>query len=229
MTIKAVFFDMDNTLFDISEIKKEAVSGAVQSMLDAGLKMEKEEAEKKLIREYFETANFYGRNVITNFLKRNKISDSRILAAGIHGYRKHKSKFMKPFPQVIETLEALKAQGLKLAIVSDANAVKVHMNLYTLGIDQYFDDVIPYEETGVRKPSKEPFMLALKRLGVKPEETIHVGDYPERDVKGANESGIISVHAVYGNVRSEPPYEDKPDYEINKFSEILGIVQELNK
>jgi len=229
MAIKAILFDLDNTLFDISQIKKEAIQGAVQSMLDAGLKMDKEEAVKKLSEEYFEKAKFYGRNILDEFLKKNKISDSRILAAGIHGYRKQKSKFMKPYPQVIETLEALKSRDLKLAIVSDAVSVKVHMNLYALGINQYFDDVIPFEDSGKLKPSKEPFLLALKRLGVKPEETIHVGDYPERDVKGANDSGIISVHAVYGNCRSKGPHEDKPNFEIHEFSEILGVVQQLNK
>jgi putative hydrolase of the HAD superfamily len=228
MKIKAVLFDLDNTLYNISLIKKEAIGGAVQAMLDAGLKMEKEEAVEKLSKEYFEMTKFYGRNVITDFLQNNNITNPRILAAGIHGYRKQKSRVMKPLPQVIETLEALKGLNLKLAIISDAPTVKVHMNLFALGIDQYFDDVIPHEEAGMKKPSKEPFLLALKRLGIKSEETIHVGDHFERDIKGANDTGIISVHAVYGDVRSDGSYKGKANYEIKNFSEILGIVEQLN-
>ncbi len=227
--IKAILFDIDNTLFDIKDIKKNAIASAAQAMLDAGLKIEKDEIIRLLEKEYFDEPKFYGRTVISDFLQEQAIHDPKIEAAGIEGYRKGKIPHMKPYRGVVETLKALKGLNCALAIVSDAREVKVHQNLYALGIDHFFEVVISSRTLNTFKPDKIAFAAALEALGVTPEETVHVGDNIDRDVQGANNIGMHSVYAVYGECHSEGIYEGKADFEINNFSEILGVVESLNQ
>tara|TARA_Y100000310_G_scaffold343661_1_gene452327 strand:+ start:1881 stop:2579 length:699 start_codon:yes stop_codon:yes gene_type:complete len=225
--IKAVLLDLDMTLMDYMTAKTESVDAAVEAMIKAGLVMAKEEAYEKLKQEYFQ--DFEGPHVITNFLKNSNQDNPRILAAGINAYRKKRIGLMKPYPEVVETLQELKSKGYKLAIVSDAPELKAYRRLDDLGIVGIFDEVVTYTDTGKKKPSPEPFEKALNSLSVKPEEAIHVGDWPERDVEGANAMGMVSVHAKYGH--KFPPTEHKcnADFTINNFKEILGVLFKLNQ
>ncbi len=215
------------TLFDAETHKKRSVELAVQSMLNAGLKMEKEEAEKLLWKEYL--IIFHGSQVISDFLKNNNQLSQEILDAGIEGYRKVWAEKTESYPEVKETLTELKSLGLRLAIITDAPVKKALKRLEALNLLDFFEEVIGPEDTGKLKPSKEPFLEATKRLGIQPNEAIYVGDWPERDIKGANEAGLTSVHAKYGNVISDNSYTGKPNYEINAFNELLGIIRSINQ
>lgn len=225
--IKAVLFDLEMTLFDASSHKRRSVEMAVQLMINAGLKMEKETAEKLLWEEYLNI--FHGPQVISDFLKNNNQLDQKILAAGINGYRKGWAEAIRPYPEVKETLEQLKSLGLRLAIITDAPIMKALKRVEALQLLDLFEEIIGPEDTGKLKPSKEPFLEAIKRMGIQPSEAIYVGDWPERDIKGANEAGLISVHAKYGDILSDNSYTGKPDYVINAFNELLGIIHSINQ
>lgn len=228
--IKAVLFDLEMTLFDAESHKKRSVELAVQSMINAGLKMEKEEAEKLLWKEYKKI--FHGSQVISDFLKNNNQFDPLILEAGIEGYRKIWVGETKPFLKVKETLNKLKSLGLRLAIITDAPVKKALKRLEALDLSEFFEEVIgpkEFDDNLPRKPSPEPFLKALNQMGLTPEEAIYVGDWLERDIKGANNAGIISVYAKYGDIMSDNSYKGKPDYEINAFNELLGVIHTINQ
>ena len=88
-------------------------------------------------------------------------------------------------------------------------------------LDNFFDIVICFEDTMKFKPNREPFLLALKRLNLKPEECLMVGDNPKRDLKGAKSVGIKTVFAKYGSLSKT---KLKPHYTINSFEELLELV-----
>ena len=225
--IKAVLFDLDMTLLDLFTPKDEAIKAALSAMFDAGLDMDKEEAFIKLKKEY--NKDFEGPLVISNFLNNVKQYHPKILAAAINSYRTTKAGLLKPYPEVIDTLTKLKATGLKLAIVTDAPVLKAYRRLDSVGVTEFFDIVVTVTDTGKKKPSPEPFTEALKRLNLTKEEVIHVGDWPERDIKGANEFGMISVHAKYGDIFSNSSYKGKADFEIESFSQLLGVIHTINQ
>ena len=226
--IKAILFDLDMTLADLMTAKTSAIDSAINAMIDAGLKMEKDIAYEELKKEYFE--DFEGRSVMSNFLKNQDEKNPRILAAGINAYRKTKEELLKPYPEVIETLKKLKSKGLKLAVVTDAPSLKAHRRLDAIGVIDFFDVIISTDDTnGKKKPSPEPFMEALKRLNISAEEALHVGDWPERDIKGAKNVGLGSIHAKYGNILSDGSYKEKADFEIESFEQILGIIYSINQ
>src|SRR4030042_190420 len=115
--IRAVLFDLDNTLIDFMKMKRICSEEAVSAMIDGGLTMSKENGVKLL----FETYRKYGienQKIFQVFIKRamGKI-DKKILAKGISSYRKVKTGFLRPYPNVVSTLIKLKKNGLKLGIV----------------------------------------------------------------------------------------------------------------
>jgi len=220
--IKAVIFDLDQTLVDFVRMKKASCDIAMHSMIDAGLKISHEEGMKTL----FELYKVYGmeyQTIFQEFLNRTMGGvDNRILAQGILAYRKVRNAFLIPYPGVTKTLIELKAKGIKLAIVSDAPRLKAWMRLCALGLDDFFDVVITHDDTGMHKPSELPFKAALEKLQLKPEDCIMIGDHPDRDVKGARALGIKTVLAKYGCIFES---QEKADHEINKIEELLSLIQ----
>jgi putative hydrolase of the HAD superfamily len=95
-------------------------------------------------------------------------------------------------PDVVPALERLRARGLTLVVVSNANGtLRAHMN--RLGLTDRFDHVLDSADEGVEKPDPRFFEIALQRSGARKETTIHVGDLYYVDVIGARNAGLRGV------------------------------------
>ena len=219
--IKAVIFDLDNTLIDFMTMKKLSCDAAISAMIGAGLNVDKNKAMKELFRLY----DRYGlekKTIFQKFLKKvAKKVDYEVLASGIVAYRRVRTGFLEPYPHVIDVLFELKSKGIKLAIVSDAPRLKAWIRLVSMKINHLFDAVVTFDDTKEMKPSTMPFKFAFRKLKVKPQECLMVGDRPERDIKGAKKLGMLTCFAKYGN----PKAKSKADYEINDIKELLEIVE----
>lgn len=101
---------------------------------------------------------------------------------------------------VVPALEALRAKGLRLTVVSNANGT-LRAHLERLGLARWFDCVLDSCELGVEKPDPRLFEIALERSGARPESTIHVGDLYHVDVVGARSAGLqtmlLDPHDLY--------------------------------
>jgi HAD superfamily hydrolase (TIGR02253 family) len=221
--IKAIIFDIDNTLIDFISMKKAASAAAAKAMITAGLK----DYPKDLADTLF---SFYlGHGIESDdafeeyLLQEYNAVNYRILAAAVNAYLKEKYLHLKPYPGVVDTLRALKEQGFKLGVVSDGLRLKAWMRLNGAGLDSYFDAVVTYDDTGKRKPAKEPFLLICDQLEVKPEECLMLGDWPERDVQGGRLAGMKTCLAKYGQLRHATA-----DYEIEDFPALLDIIDLCN-
>jgi len=190
--ICAILFDLDNTMVDFTGMKKAAIKESAEAMVKAGLNMSVFEAARKLNKIYWEVG-IESDTGITEFLKRMGKLDDKILAAGINGYVKGKIANTKPVEGAVTTIKRLKKAGLKVGVVTDAPRLKAWKRLNIMGMDNLFDVVVAYEDTGKKKPDKAPFEAALKKLKVKPEEAVMVGDWYERDVEGANRLGMKTI------------------------------------
>lgn len=94
-------------------------------------------------------------------------------------------------PGTFEALEALKSAGYKLAIVSNAEG-QVESDAKRFGLAPYFDVIIDSHVVGVAKPNPRIFEIALRRLGVGPDEVRFAGDIYSIDVLGARAAGIAA-------------------------------------
>jgi putative hydrolase of the HAD superfamily len=220
--IKAVIFDLDNTLVDFMSMKRQAITAAIHSMIDAGLQLPFSDVQERIDAIYkergIEFQNVFDQLLYDIFQK----VDYKILSAGIIAYRRAREAALVPYPHVHMTLVALLKRGIRLAVVSDAPGREAWLRLCYLDFHHVFDCVVTFEDTGERKPSPAPFRKALELLRVTAAETIMVGDWPERDVIGAAQLGIKTVFARYGDTFGT--VESHADYDINDISELLGII-----
>lgn len=220
--IKAVIFDLDNTLIDFMTMKKISCDAAIAAMIGAGLNADKSRAVKGLFSLY----DKYGleeKMIFQKFLKKmTKKIDYEILASGIVAYRRVRAGFLEPYPHVAEVLFELRQRGIKLAIVSDAPRLKAWIRLVSMKINHFFDVVVAFEDSKELKPSTKPFRIAFKKLRVKPQECLMVGDRPERDIKGAKKLGMITCFAKYGNPKAK---SSEADYEISDIKELIEIAE----
>ncbi|MBK7254278.1 MAG: TIGR02253 family HAD-type hydrolase [Ignavibacteria bacterium] len=225
--IKAIIFDLDNTLVDFMLLKRAAVDAAINAMIDAGLNVTFEKAKER-INSIYDAEGIEYQQVFDHMLKEilGKV-DYKIMSAGIVSYRKAREAALKPYPLVLPTLIELMKMGLKLAVVSDAPSKEAWLRLSYINFQHFFDVVITYDETRERKPSPVPFNMALKELDLKADECLMIGDWAERDMVGAKSVGMKTVFARYGDTFNTVNPES--DYDIDSISELVEIIKIENK
>ncbi len=91
-------------------------------------------------------------------------------------------------PGAAEACRQLAERGLRLAVVSNWD-VGLHEYLAQLELAPLLDAVVTSAEAGAPKPEPSVWTLALERLGVEPEQTVHIGD-SEADAEGARAVGM---------------------------------------
>lgn len=221
MKFKAIIFDLDNTLIDFLKMKREATRAAAYAMVDAGLKANRDRLAAELF-DYYLDYDIESDDAFTKFLQEKHGSvNYRLLAAAVNAYLKEKALRLEAYPNVIETLVELRKRGLKLAVVTDGLRLKAWMRLNAAGLDKYFDAVVTFDDTGKKKPAKEPFIKASEDLHVRPEECLMVGDWPEKDMIGANTAGMMTCWAKYGSHFRE----GEADIVIGEVTELLKLIE----
>lgn len=221
--VKAVVFDLDNTLVDFMAMKRQAVDAAIGAMMDAGLNLTYDQVKDRIDVIYAELGIEYQKvfdKLLEDVLGR---VDPRIISAGIIAYRRAREAALKPYPHVTATLMHLNRQGLKLGILSDAPTREAWLRLCFINFHHFFDHVVTFDDTGERKPSPKPFRLILERLQVEPSEAIMVGDWAERDLAGARNVGMRTAFAKYGDAFGNQDMSNA-DYILHDIKQLLEIV-----
>jgi len=224
--IKGVIFDIDNTLTDFMKMKTVAVEAAVEGMIDTGLPGTKDALVKEVFDVYWKEG-IEDQKIFDKILKAKlgKV-DYKILAGGILAYRRAKNGTMTLYPRVHKTLMELMRMGIKRTVISDAPKMEVWLRIVSLGLHHYFDDIITSEDFGVKKPDPKPYRKALEVLGTEPQETLMVGDWPDRDIKGAKGVGIRTAWAKYGDTFGTK--ESGAEFELNDIHELVDIIRREN-
>ena len=225
--IKAVIFDLDNTLVDFMAMKRQAVDAAIHAMRDAGFKLSADEIHGRIDAIYkqrgIEFQNVFDELLYNEFSK----IDYKILSAGVIAYRRAREAALVPYPHVYMTLMELTKMHIKLAVVSDAPAKEAWLRLCYLNLHHIFDVVVTFDDTGERKPNPGPFKKALDRLRVSAAEALMVGDWAERDVVGAAQVGMKTIFAKYGDTFGT--LVSNADYDVDDVSEVIEIVKKENR
>ena len=224
--IKAVFFDIDDTLYDSTKLAHMARKNAIKAMIDAGLP---EKDEKKVFKTLKKIIEKFGSNYPRHYDELIKEIgghwNPKIIASGVVAYEHTKVGYLKPFPKIVPTILDLKNK-YKLGIISNGLAIKQWEKLVGLGIHHLFDIVVTSEEEGSKKPDVKIFKHAMKQLDLNPEECIMIGDRIEIDITGAKAAGMHTV--LISNRKIKSIRKDKsPEYSIKDISELLDILKDL--
>ena len=219
--IKAVVFDLDDTLFPESDYVKSgyrAVAREIQKRY--GL----DGAETELI----ELFNSDRTNVFDHYLERHEIAVSdRTVGELVEIYRAHKPDISLS-EGVSHTLEVLRGKGYKLGIITDGRPDGQRKKIDSLGLSGLVDKIIITDELGdeYRKPNPKAFELIAAHFGVSFEEMLYVGDNPKKDF-AIGKYGVKTVRLISNGIYSDCGYLD--GYEENKtISHISELIDEID-
>ena len=230
--IKAVIFDLDNTLTDFMLAKRNAIRAAADAMIDTGLKMDQDTVYDAIFKLYDEIGIEHQR-VFNKFLEQEVgVVEDSVLASAVCAYRRAREAALVPYPHVLLTIHRLVKDGYKLAVVSDAPRFEAWLRLSYLRLNHFFDVVLAHDDTKHHKPSPIPFEMALDRLGVEPHEALMIGDWPERDIVGAGGVGLHTVYARYGDTYDtsirKSAGDSGADFEVDDIMQLLDVINTLN-
>jgi HAD superfamily hydrolase (TIGR01549 family) len=135
-------------------------------------------------------------------------------------------------PGADKLMQALKEKGYPLALVADGDVATFENNLNPYGLYEMFDVYAISEVLGVLKPDAKMFKTALDELAIDSADygkIVMVGNNLERDIKGANQLGIISVWLDWSPRRSKIPADasEEPQYTIKNPIELMDVLEQL--
>ncbi len=193
--IKAITFDLDDTLWDIWPVVERAEQ-LLHDWLAARYPRIAQRFTALELREMSEEVAALRPDIAHDRTRLRK--DALRLAAARAGYREFdvEAAFavffiarnaVELFAEVRPALERL-ARRYTLASLSNGNA-----DVRLIGLDDVFSFSLNAIEAGAAKPDPLMFELACQRLAARPEQVVHVGDDPEHDIQGAAETGMRTV------------------------------------
>lgn len=199
--IKAVIFDIDNTLYDFSTTTKLGAD-AFARYCNVHFGMSIDEAERGWKEAYDAVMDRMGMEnpAYHNRLVRSQyFLEKRGLPVFPHAmelamtYWNTLIRNMKVEEGLVELLEALKNKEIKIGIGTNMTAFVQFEKIRALGISQYVDCMVTSEEAAAEKPTKPFFDYALGKLGISCDECVFIGDDAKNDMQGAKGAGMIPV------------------------------------
>lgn len=217
MPIKAIFFDIDNTLYDTAKFAERARRNAINAMREAGLAASEEEAYSALQKVIARRTSNYDRHFDEMIVTLGQKPTPHIIAAGIGAYHNTKAS-MLAFPGVKALLLELRENDYRLYVASEGEALKQWDKLIRLGLDHLFHDVFVTEEIG-KKKSVEFYSMIMKKLKLNPKECLMAGDSEEKDSIPAGKAGMRTV------LVSKEKKRGKADYAIRSLTELRPVLE----
>ncbi len=132
------------------------------------------------------------------------------------------------YPEVEETLEALKDRGYRMAVVTNKPSQFVGPILENLGIEPYFEHIVGGEDLPKKKPDPLPLLHTCEALDCRPESAVMIGD-SSNDILAAQAAGIPVIAVAYGYSAGRPVEELGADAVVERFGEILRFFLERER
>ncbi|GGV32069.1 HAD family hydrolase [Streptomyces griseoflavus] len=214
MAIRAVVWDVDDTLFDYTTADREGIRAhlAAEGLLAGYPSAEEALAHWREVTEH-QWARFAAGEVDFETQRRDR---TRVFLGRemtdteaddwFRRYVTHYESAWSLFPDVLPVLDALAASH-RHAVLSNSSVQVQDRKLRLLGVHDRFEAILCAAELGVSKPEAGAFLAACDALDLPPAQVAYVGDHPEIDGRGAADAGLLSVWIDRGGAYAtlEPP------------------------
>ncbi len=218
--LRAVIFDMDDTLFD----EMQFVSGgfrAVSALVAEACQTPAEQIYDRLLA----ILSRHGRGrtfdlLLQEFHLEGKISVDRL----VNVYRSHVPR-LTLYDDARCLLGALKRERYRLGLLTDGDARVQRSKFSALGLEAYLDGAVFSDDHGCCKPSAVPYLAAGEKLGVPLSESVYIGDNPHKDFVTARKLGMFTIRVLRGPYREvclERSFE--ADARVNVLEEVLDVI-----
>lgn len=200
--IKAVVFDLDNTLYDYDLCNEKAerrlfyeIANTFQVDIDESKRLLKN--AKKWIKKQLgeEVAASHNRLLyMQNICEQMNALPVKYAMKFYDCYWNTMLMEMRPFSYVVPLFSELKEKNIQIAILTDLTAHIQYRKLDKLGLCEYVDYIVSSEEAGAEKPSSKMFDLIISKIGANVDEVLMVGDSLKKDIEGARNCSIDGIH-----------------------------------
>lgn len=213
---RAVIFDLDGTLIHslpdlTSAINHILVQEAREPVTEADVgPMVGDGAHTLVERAFAARGGMPGSNV------------APLLARFLDYYEANATVLTRPFPEVVDTLERLKAKGVVLAVCTNKPTAATREILRALDLEQYFAVVVGGDDTPALKPNPAHIDAVLDRLGISRDEAVMVGD-SINDVLAAKGAGLPCIAVSFGYSRT-PVSDLGADLVVDQFHYVADAV-----
>jgi len=137
-------------------------------------------------------------------------------------FRRRSTKWLRPMPHALETLDALKRRGARTFLLSNAQACFTEDELVSLGLADRFDGILLSSDAGMKKPYRGLYELLLSRYGIDRSRAVMVGNDKIADIGGASGAGLKSVYIHTWQSGERPDALPDTCREINDLSDLLN-------
>ena len=217
MKIKGVLFDLDGTLVNTTPLILESFR---HTFKEFGLPVP---ADSELVAGF----GLPMRTAVTAYMP-EEMADEFCDAYRAYQRTRH-DELIEGIDGVAETLAALAECGVKMAVVTSKKRPAAIRDLGCYDLVKYFDTIIACDDCAENKPLPGPSLMALKQLSLSGAECLAVGDSPF-DLQSARGAGCRTAAVRYTSFDWDYILtEGKPDYVLNKMTDLLTLIDTLNK
>lgn len=229
MNYRAVFLDAGETILSPHPSFHEVITAVLR---EEGLPVSANEVERVLgempppqdPRVTWSTSQeasraFWG-GLYARILSSLRIDDPSDRLAGMLYERFLRYESYRAFPDVVPTIEKIKAAGLYVGLISNFEEWLEEM-LTHWEIAALFDGLIVSGKEGIEKPNPEIFARALQRASVSAEQAVYVGDHPLLDIEAAEAVGMTAI--LIDRRGRNPEFEGKKISALDELPALLGV------
>ena len=131
-------------------------------------------------------------------------------------------ELIRGYDGMTEVLEALRADGRRLGIVTSKGTPATEMAFRAVGLADHFDVIVTASDTAEHKPSPVPLRLCLERLGADADGALYVGDSPF-DIKAGAAAGLATAAVGWGIFSRQVLLAAGPDYWLDEPRELIDL------
>ncbi len=225
--IKAISFDLDDTLWDNGPVIKKAVSQSLE-YLNKQLTLGQLVTQEELIIAYKKAINKRAELAFRLTELRQVCYEIVLIDKGIPSVEANTiatkatelfvilRQEVEPWPEAIQLLKTL-APHFRLIAITNGNC-----DVYQTSIGKYFNLYISPLEASAAKPDPAIYAYASKKIDIAPEQILHIGDCETNDIQGAKEAGFNTLW--FNPDQKQSHNKLSPDYQVQHLSEIESLL-----
>lgn len=227
MKIKAIIFDLDDTLYDCTGMLAEASrKRAAKAMVENGIPCTEEEIYK-LQNEALEKHGPYY-NIFNEIVKKYG-APKEVVYKALSAYNSNEVSDIHPFPDVIATLKQLKSNDIQLFLVTVGVHERQEKKIKLLGLNKLFHDVI-VSDGEVGPLLEECYEQLLEKHNLNAHDVAVVGDRVREELRIGRTMGMTTIRMLHGRFKLNTTFDKSynADYKIKRIFQVPTVISLIN-
>lgn len=230
MKLQAIFFDIDDTLFNTKEFTRISRIKALEAMRGLGVKLSIDylfTELQQIVKEFGSNYPYHFSRLITRIPQESLggINKNILISSAVIAYHRAKDKYLVAFPDAMDLLKKLSKVKIVKGIITDGLEVKQAEKIVRLGIYKYVDKnaIFISDEVGIRKTNPKLFEYVTKKLNLNSRRCMYIGNDFQMDIIPSKSSGFITV--LMDKVNRYTEITPSTDYFFRSFKEMENILR----